>query len=236
VYRYLILLVATLLGLTASTLATEAPDRAEPTWKEGTHYEKIDPPQKASPYGSKVEVDEVFWYSCAHCFELEPFVVSWTKKQPSFVDFQRIPATWTAAETADAKLYYTLKFLGREDLHQAVFDSIHLAKQPLQASAPDETYRLQSAFAAAHGIDPREFRRAYNSTVVSENLRRADQITRAYQIPGVPTFVVNGRFRTDAGQAGGPQNLMTLVNHLADIERDRVSSPTIRRPSSGALH
>ena len=46
-------------------------------WKAGLNYTPIVPAQPTSVGPDKIEVVEVFWYGCPHCFDLEPFIQSW---------------------------------------------------------------------------------------------------------------------------------------------------------------
>ena len=40
-----------------------------------------------------VEVTEVFWYGCGHCYAMESKFKSWNKTQPDYVNFQKMPVT-----------------------------------------------------------------------------------------------------------------------------------------------
>ena len=42
--------------------------------------------------GEKIEVLELFWYRCPHCYALEPYLNKWLKNKPEFVEFVRLPA------------------------------------------------------------------------------------------------------------------------------------------------
>jgi thiol:disulfide interchange protein DsbA len=43
--------------------------------------------------GDKVEVRELFWYYCPHCYGLEPTLNAWLKKLPGFL-FKRMHTLW----------------------------------------------------------------------------------------------------------------------------------------------
>jgi protein dithiol oxidoreductase (disulfide-forming) len=45
-------------------------------WKPGVNYEPLVPGQPTSVEPGKVEVIEVFWLGCSHCYALEPYVKS----------------------------------------------------------------------------------------------------------------------------------------------------------------
>jgi thiol:disulfide interchange protein DsbA len=71
----------------------------------------------------------------------------------------------------------------------------------------------------AHGINADAFRTAYNSFTVSSNLSRAEELTTRYHVEGVPLIIVNGKYQTDVGKAGGPTELLALINDLVASEK-----------------
>ena len=188
-------------------------------WKAGTNYLPIVPAQPTSVGQDKVEVIEVFWYACPHCFDLEPFIQSWLKKKPANVEFVRVPIMWGPVHRAHAHLFYTLQALQRSDLDQKVFETIHNDHNMLFANSEPETLNLQKQFAVAHGISADAFLSAYNSFTVSSDLARAEEITARYHVEGVPLIVVNGKYETDVGKAGGPTELIALINDLVASEK-----------------
>jgi thiol:disulfide interchange protein DsbA len=188
-------------------------------WKAGTSYVPIVPAQPTSVGSDKVEVMEVFWYGCPHCFDLEPYIQSWLKKKPANVEFVRVPVMWGPVHRAHAHLFYTLQALQHSDLDQAVFQTIHNDHNMLVANNEPETMNQQAKFAAAHGINADAFRTAYNSFTVSSNLARAEELTARYHVEGVPLIIVNGKYETDVGKAGGPTELIALISDLVASEK-----------------
>jgi protein dithiol oxidoreductase (disulfide-forming) len=190
-------------------------------WKAGTNYDPIVPAQPTNVGPGKVEVMEVFWYGCPHCFALEPYMQSWIKNKPDFIQLVRVPVMWGPAHRAHARLFYTLEALGRQDLHQKVFDTLHGGSEPLYGKDDASTLVAQLSWAKRNGIDAQAFTQAYNSFTVNSNLSRAEDLTKRYRIEGVPFLAVNGKYGTDVGKAGGPSNLIQLLNDLATSERPR---------------
>src|SRR4051794_33121621 len=94
-------------------------------WRSGTNYVQFDAPQPTRAASGQVEVIEVFWYGCPHCFALEPALDNWLQAKPAYVEFERVPVMWGQVHQQHARLYYTLQALGRSDLHDAVFNAIH---------------------------------------------------------------------------------------------------------------
>jgi protein dithiol oxidoreductase (disulfide-forming) len=187
-------------------------------WKPGVNYDPVVPAQPTAAPAGKVEVLEVFWYACPHCYDLEPYMAAWRKSKPDYIHFERVPVMWGPVHRAHAQLYYTLKQLGRNDLDQKVFDTLHSEQNPLVGNTPEETFTRQLQFAKDNGIDPEAFRNAYNSFAVNSDLQRAEVITQRYQVEGVPLIVINGKYTTDVGKAGSHENLISEINDLAASE------------------
>jgi thiol:disulfide interchange protein DsbA len=191
-------------------------------WQAGVNYDPVVPAQPTSVAPGKVEVVEVFWLACPHCFALEPRVRSWLKSKPAYIEFVRVPVIWQQMHRQHARLYYTLEALNRDDLVAKAFDTIHQDLEnhvpPLIGQSDDETLRLQQQFATQNGISADDFAKAYNSFSVSSNLQRAEEMTQRYHVQGVPFFVVNGKYSTDVAKAGSEAKLIDLINDLAASE------------------
>ena len=208
-------------------LAALSPEQQLPSgkWKVGVNYLPLVPAQPTSVAPGKVEVVEVFWYGCPHCYALEPFIEAWEKTKPSYIEFVRVPVMWAQIHREHARLFYTLQSLGRSDLHKAVFDTIHgNSTDPnhfLVSNDDARTLEMDVAFAKAHGIDAEAFRKAWNSFSVNASLQRAEELTRRYKVEGVPMVVINGKYTSDVGHAGGQTELISLINDLSAAERHR---------------
>jgi thiol:disulfide interchange protein DsbA len=216
-----------LLSPIASAVAANAPAAAATPiparWSEGKNYTVLTPAQPTSVSPDKVEVVEVFWYGCGHCFHLDPTLEGWkTKGKPAFAEFARVPVMWTDVTKAHARLFYTLEALGKlEQLHTPVFREIHVNGNMLVDRDPKKTEEIQKAFLKKNGVAEADFDRTYRSFSVENKLARAEQLTRRYRVTGVPLVVVNGKYTTDVGMAGGESQLTQVINDLAASERRR---------------
>jgi protein dithiol oxidoreductase (disulfide-forming) len=192
-------------------------------WVAGVNYRPLVPAQPTDAAPGKVEVVEVFWYACPHCYALDPYIESWRKTKPAYIDFKRVPVTWQAVHQSHAKLFYTLEALGKEEaLHTAVFAEMHDNKNYMYMQGNDsESLSAQVAFAKAHGISETDFTSAYNSFTVQTNMAKADDLVRRYHVDGVPLLVINGKYVTDVNMAGSPANVISIVNDLAAGEKSR---------------
>jgi thiol:disulfide interchange protein DsbA len=195
-------------------------------WKAGVNYDVLAPAQPTTVAPGKVEVLEVFWLACPHCYALEPYIRQWLKTKPSYVDFVRVPVMWGAVQHAHARLYYTLEALGRDDLFEKTFTYIHNldmqsnTESGLVADSKQDTFKQQQAWAVQNGISAAAFAQAYNSFFVNTQLQQAEQTMNEYNVAEVPFIAVDGKFSTNVEKAGSPDKLISLINFLAAWEHD----------------
>lgn len=163
---------------------------------EGAEYHRL---QNAQPTdtGKKVEVLEFFWYNCPHCFAFEPALADWVKKRGDSIVFRRVPVGFRDSFVPQQKLYYTLEAMNRMDLHRAVFDAIHVARQKL-----DKEEQILD-FIEKHGVDRKKFLDIYNSFGVQAKVTRVRQLQDIYRIDGVPTIAIDGQYVTSPSIVGG---------------------------------
>ncbi len=190
-------------------------------WKAGVNYKPIVPAQPTDTPAGKVEVMEVFWYGCGHCYALEPYMTNWEKTKPAYIEFVRMPVMWNPVNAAHARLYYTLVALKRTDLNAKVFDEIHTRGNMLAANDEARTRQLQLAFAKANGIAETDFLREYDGFFVNTQLKHAEDTTRRYRVDATPVVFVAGKYQTDVGLAGGQTELTQLIDALAAHEKRR---------------
>ena len=156
----------------------------------GTDYKILDTAQPTDS-GKKIEVTEFFWYSCPHCFALEPELEQWVAKQGDKIDFKRVPISFDPRFLPQQKLYYTLEVMGQvPGMHKKVFDAIHVQHQRLDTDA------TILDFAVKQGLNKAKFTEVYNSFGVQSKAMRATQLQNAYKIDGVPMIAIDGRFLT----------------------------------------
>lgn len=209
---------ACLLAASPLTLADSA---SIGRWQAGTNYTRVASPLPDAAAREKVEVDEVFWYGCGHCFALDPTLESWNASKPGFIEFRRVPVVWGPVHLQHARIYYTLEALGRHDLHAKVFDAIHRDGKLLAARTDEEARALHLAFFKDRGVTEKDFTAAYDSEAVTAKLRAARDLTEKLPVASVPLLVVNGRYATSVGQAGGERELLELLTDLAAHEKSR---------------
>lgn len=184
------------------------------SYDEGIEYLLIKPPVDTSAPG-KIEVVEVFWYGCPHCYRFEPDLVKWKKSKPANVEFVRVPAIFPNRPIWEnhARAYYTAEVLGVLDkIHQPLFDALHKNKQRVYSQ------EQLASFFAQYGVSSEDFNNTYKSFAVDVKIRRARELTNRYGIDGVPTLIINGKYRTYSSIANGHQGMLDVTDFLIKKE------------------
>ena len=173
----------------------------------GKDFEVMKSPQPVSAPAGKVEVIEFFWYGCPHCYEFEPTIEAWVKKQGNNIDFKRVPVAFRDDFVPHSKLFYAVSALG-------IFNAIHKQKNYLL------TPQAQADFLATQGVDKKQFTDAYNSFSVQGEVNQSAKLLKDYAIDGVPTVVVQGKYKTGPAYTnsipGTAQVLDFLVKQVQD--------------------
>jgi protein dithiol oxidoreductase (disulfide-forming) len=181
---------------------------------EGTHYERL-PVAVDTVDDNTVEVVEMFSYACVHCFNFDPMVESWKARQGDTVNFLRIPAVFSPDWELLAQAFYTAETLGvSEDVHMPMFEGIHVKNQDLR-----RVPLLVDLFEENAGVIETDFNTAYNSFSVRSRVQQAKAKGRAYRITGVPSMIVNGKYRIDGRMAGSNTKMLEVVDYLVKMEQ-----------------
>jgi thiol:disulfide interchange protein DsbA len=192
----------------ASLAALGAPVAwAQPT--AGANYVRLAQRQPTLD-AKRIEVVEFFWYGCPHCFQFEPALDAWARRQPADVLFRRIPVAFREVPfVLHQKLYFSLEALGLVDsLHRKVFAAIHIDRNMLDS--PEKILD----FVAKNGIDRAKFSDALNSFGVATKARQAAALSAGYKIDGTPALGINGQYYTSGTMAGGNEASLAVADQL----------------------
>ena len=181
--------------------------------EQGVHYKLLQPAQPTSVAPGKVEVVEVFWYACGHCYVLEPKLEAWDKKgRPANAQLVRLPATWNGLLKTHARLFYTMELLGKQNLNPEIWREINVRRNRL------DTPEAIEAFFTSRGVSKADFQKAFSSFAIDSKVMKAEDLNRRYKIASTPTVIVNGKYVTDMGMAGGEEQLFEVINALVAKE------------------
>jgi thiol:disulfide interchange protein DsbA len=183
-------------------------------------YQVLAPAQPTVGGGArgKVEVAEVFMYTCPHCAAFEPHLQAWLKKAPGYVSFVRVPAVWGAIPELHARAYYTAAALGKTaEIDGPFFDEIHV-KHNLLGPGGDAIVDQLAALFAKFGVDDKTFRGTFYSFAVDGKVSRATDLVKRYKVPGTPAVIINGKYLTNGTMAGSYDTWFAIIDELVTKE------------------
>lgn len=193
---------------------TPAPAR-EWKYREGRNYFRLVPTQPTMGGADKIEVAELFMYSCPHCFTLDPHYSRWAADVDPGVRVVRIPVIFNRIAQMHAQLYFTAELLSTNGqladwpaLHNATFAEFHNRGNRL--TSEESIQRLFARF----GVSAEDFTKAWNSFPVNQKMRLAADLTRRYGVQSVPAIVVAGKYRTSVADAGSLDDLFGVIDEL----------------------
>lgn len=178
-------------------------------------YTSIKPVQPTqSP--DKIEMVEVFWYGCSHCYRFEPHLEKWRKNLPEDVVFRRVPGVLNKDWIPHARAYFAAEKMGVVDkMHTPLFKALHVSKRRLY------TRKSLIGFVNKLGLDGDEFAKHYDSNETDVKMKQAFLLARNAKITGVPSMIVNGKYLVSASSAGSFKRMIETMDYLADLERRR---------------
>ena len=180
-------------------------------------YKRIKP---ARPLGQtdKVEVVDVFWYGCRHCYRFLPMLQGWEAGKPDYVEFKRVPAIFADSWSVHARAYYTARVLGVDGkLHVPVFNAIHDQKRSLN------TKQELMTFFAEHGVSEEDFSATFDSFEVDAMARESQVMSRHWGVPGTPSLIVNGRYLIFGSLAGSYEDMISVLEVLVEREHQAMA-------------
>ena len=199
--------------LTPAPAATQA-EEIDWQYNEGEHFRRLTTSQGTSSAPDKIEIAEIFWDGCPHCYNFEPVLSEWKQQVPADVSVVKIPVIWNPTNQIHARIMYTAEALGVLDkIHPAAFDAMH--QQGIMLTKDEEIVEL---FAGV-GIAEDAFREAYGSFGVTSALKRAENLTRRYGIRSVPILVVNGKYVVEGEGIKTFGDMLGSAEELVERER-----------------
>ena len=185
------------------------------TFKEGKHYFAIKPAVKTLD-PSKIEVAEVFWYGCSHCYTFEPSFQAWAKGVANDVAIVKVPAVWRPIMKLHGRMMFAAQAPNIYD--KANMEIFKAMSQRKQFKTVDEIAEFFTQF----GVTKDEAVAALNSFGVKSQAQQADARSQSFGVLSTPSLVVNGKYRIDPSAAGSHQNMLKVAEYL--IEKERVAS------------
>jgi len=210
---------ATLLMMLSSLAFAEAPQMGE----------QIDRVAREIPTDNKdkIEVMELFWYGCIHCYHMDPVLNKWVAKLPQDVYFKRVPAIPNKSWVPMAKAFYAMETLGvTEQLHTALFDAVHKQK----TLRPTNEKAIMAWIAASAKLDHKKVEGAFKSFSMNTQLNKAVQTFKASGATGVPSLIIDGKYITSSTMSGGNTQALSNADYIINnVRKDRNKAATTKK-------
>lgn len=173
---------------------------------------------------AKIEVNEIFWYGCIHCYHMDPVLEAWAKKLPADVVFKRTPGLPNPSWAPMAKAFYTLEELKLlEKLHTPLFDAAHKQK----ALNPTDEKAVIDWITKQSGLDRVKVEEHFKSFSMNNKLNRAAQTFKASGATGVPSLVIDGQYITSSTMVGGNEQALRVTDYIvSNIRADKAKAAT----------
>ena len=176
----------------------------------GREYQELSPHRPVSS-GERIEVIEFFYYGCPVCYEAQPHIAKWLMRAGPGVALLRVPAVFTESSESFARTFYALGAMNQiARLHWPLYDNHHFDGRQLN----EEKNIVE--WVAGNGVDRGRFTELWKSDEIKLQIDAAKKALDSYQVKGVPSFVVDGKYLTSAKMAGGVREMMRVVEQLVE--------------------
>ncbi len=195
----------------------------------GTHFDAVAQPI-TTDNAAKIEVMEIFWYGCIHCYQMEAPLNAWVKKQPADVYFKRMPGLPNASWAPMAKAFFAMETLGvAEKLHTPLFEAVHKSK----SLNPTDEKAIMAWVTQQSKMDKAKVEAAFKSFTINTNLNRAAQIFRASGATGVPSLVIDGKYITSSTMNGGNEAALKVADYMIEnVRKDKAAAGAKSAPAA----
>jgi thiol:disulfide interchange protein DsbA len=185
---------------------------AQAEYELGKDYQLIDNPLPVRQDGM-VEVSEIFWYGCNHCYSFESTINNWDANKPDYVKFSKMPVTWSQIHQLHASLYHTIEALKLgKGAHTAVFTTIHKENNFLGSQ------RSVVKFLSKLGVDEEKSKQYLNSFAVKQKVSRGMQVSKQLKITSVPMIIVDGKYMIVSKQSR--QEMLDVLDHVVELQKN----------------
>ena len=176
-------------------------------FKEGDDYVTLQGDATILPDG-RVEVIEFFWFGCPTCFRFEPVLHGWQK--PDTINFVTVPGILNRSSEFHAHAYYAMELLNLQgQLMTPFYDELHVKRNRINTVEDFEAWANTQP-----GIDAAKLAGTVNSFAARTKVAQADVLANKYDITGVPTLVVGGKYRTSPAMADSFARALQVVEYL----------------------
>jgi len=203
-------LFAVLLSFAASSFGA--------TYEEGVHYDVVS--ERAT---KKPEIKEFFSFYCPACNNMEALITEFKPTLDKNIKFKKSHVDFVGVGDPEnqkmmSQALATAEVLPQKDkIIAAIFNHVHVKRARF-----NELADVRDVF-VAQGVDSEKFDKLFKSfsvrTLSSRMKRDQEYFKEKGALRGVPTFIVNGKYKLNLGKESGitaPKDISALINYLAN--------------------
>lgn len=177
----------------------------------GIDYKVLAKPVASDVPQGKAELVEFFGYWCPHCATLAPTLEAWRKQAPAEIVFNMVPVHFGRPNHEPLqRLFFALRDLNKlDEMHLKVFDAIH--KQKVNLSSDDTIIAWANQ---QPELKDSNFEQAYKGFSMAAAVNQANQLVNDYEVDGVPSFGVAGKYYCSGTLAKGLERALLIAANL----------------------
>lgn len=204
-------MIKKLLAALSLTVLFSVPALAQ-QFVQGTHYDVI-----AEQATNKPEVKEYFSFFCGGCASIEPVVQQLGDNLPEGAELKKVHVDFVRGASPEvqntlARAYLVAKANGVANPYStAVFNHIHRQRNQIRNDSDVRSIALGVGIAAeTYDNQINSFSIRMGATVMRNE---QNELSRSRVLTGVPTFVVNGKYKINNGSLDN-RNFATELEQL----------------------
>lgn len=191
---------------------------------ENVDYIRIPQASPMAQSPGRIEVVEVFGYTCIHCANLQPLINAWKPELGEDVDFHYMPADFGGYWTPYALAFHAAELLGvLDDSHDALFEAVH--RERVLPAHPQATADIID-WHVERGVDRDAFAGAMASFGVRTRIGSSREQIKRWGVGYTPTLVIAGKYRIEPSRDGGFARMLHTADWLIEQERDDMRAAT----------
>ena len=184
-------------------------------FEAGKHYVEINTTKSAKP-----QVTEFFSYYCPHCYKMEPVAIALAQQLPAGVELQKSHVDFLRGlnkeqQTILSRGYLVAKEKGVADkMSAAIFNYIHRDRAQF-----DSIKDVRDLF-VLNGFEGKEFDDLAFTMPIEAQINEMAAAQTKYSdlgaLSGVPTFIVNGKYKVNYHEVSSQEEFNQLVSFLLE--------------------
>jgi len=178
-------------------------------FSEGTHYTVV----STSAPTKQAQVVEFFSFLCPACYRFEPLVSALKPKLGDNVKFVKNHVDYIGGDLGKKMSHASAvaQLLKVEDqVNPAIFAAVHKEKRRISTLDDIRTIFID------HGVDAAKFDGAASSFMVKGNISKLVHNTKKFNVRGVPTFIINGKYQVNNKAIKSQELFEELVIYLTN--------------------